>query len=68
MPTMLVSMNAAGPVDRAVDVRFGGEVDDRARPVLAQQRADQRGVADVAAHEHVPRVARERLRLPRLPA
>ncbi len=49
-----------GAVDRPVDVRLGGEVDDRARPVLAQQRGHERGVADVAAHEDMPAVLRER--------
>ena len=31
VPTTLVSTKAAGPVDRAVDVALGGEVDDRPR-------------------------------------
>jgi hypothetical protein len=49
-----------GAVDRAVDVRLGREVHDRARLVLAKQAHDRRAVADVAAHERVARVAAQR--------
>ena len=49
-----------GAMDRTVDVRFGGEVDDGARTVLREQRRDQRAVADVAAHEIMPRVIGQR--------
>ena len=45
-----------GAVDRAVDMRLGGEVDHRRRPVFPQQAHDQLGVADVAVHERVARV------------
>ena len=37
-----------GTVNRAVDVRFRGEVDDCPRPVLFQQATHQREVADIA--------------------
>jgi hypothetical protein len=47
-------------VDRPVDVRLGGEVDDRARPVFRQQRTDGAGIADIAAHEQVPFIAGKR--------
>jgi hypothetical protein len=47
-------------VDRSIDVRLGGEVDDGAGPMLSEQFADERGIADVAAHEDVPRVAVQR--------
>ena len=41
---MLVWMKAAGPCDRAVDVALGGEMHDRARPVLLRAaRAPARG-------------------------
>ena len=46
----------AGAVDRAVDVRFGGEIDDGARLVLGEQAADKVKVADVALDEGVARV------------
>src|SRR5665213_2468195 len=46
-------------MDRAIDMRLGGEVDDRARPVLREESGDQRAVADVAVHEHVARVGRK---------
>ncbi len=49
-----------GPVDGAVHVGFGREVDDGARLVLGQQAVDQRAVADVALHEDVVRIALER--------
>ena len=39
--------------DRAVDVRFGGEVDDRVR--RRDERPDDGRVGDVAAHEREPR-------------
>jgi hypothetical protein len=41
-------------------VRLGSEVDDRARAVLGHQGADQVGIADVAVHEGVPRIAFDR--------
>ena len=40
-------------------MRFSGEIDDRARLVLGEQRADPREIADVAMHEDVARIARE---------
>ena len=61
MPTTLVSTNARGPVDRAVDVRLGGEVHHRARTVRGEEPVHERRVADVAAHEAVARVAAHRL-------
>ena len=43
----------ARAMDGAVDVAFGGKVDDRARTVLGQQLRQQRTVADVALHKGV---------------
>ena len=40
-----------GALDRAVDVRFGGEVHDGVDALLAQQLLDQRGIADIAVDE-----------------
>jgi hypothetical protein len=40
---MFVWMNSPGPWMERSTCDFGGEVDDRARPVLAQQRVDLRG-------------------------
>ena len=37
----------------SVDVALGGEVDDGARLMIAQQRANQFGIADVATHQQV---------------
>ena len=44
-------------VDAAVDVRFGGKVDDGARLVLGEQPGDEVEVADVALDEAVALVA-----------
>ena len=44
-------------VDAAVDVRFGGKIDDGARLVLGEQPGDEVEVADVALDEEVARVA-----------
>ena len=56
-------------VDRPVDVRFGREIDDRAGPMRRQQARDEPAIADVAAHESMPRVVLHgAVRLPRLPA
>ena len=41
VPSTLVSMKASGPCDRAVDVRLGGEVDDRRDRVLPEQPLGQ---------------------------
>ena len=49
VPTMLVRTKAAGPMDGAVDVALGGEVNDGARLVLCEEAGDELGVADVAA-------------------
>jgi hypothetical protein len=57
-----------GAVDRAIHVRFRGEVHDGARFVLGQQAVEQCAVADVALHEDVVRVALERREVSRLPA
>ena len=46
-----------GAVDAAVDVRFGGKIDDGARLVLGEQPGDEIEVADVALDEEVARVA-----------
>ena len=44
-------------VNAAVDVRFGGKIDDGARLVLGKQPGDEIEVADVALDEEVARVA-----------
>ncbi len=49
-----------GAVDRAVDVALGCEVHDRARLVGREQALEGARVGDVAAHEDVARIARER--------
>jgi len=41
-------------------VRFGREIDHRARLVLGQQAVEQRAVADVALDEDVARIVLER--------
>jgi hypothetical protein len=41
-------------------VRFGGKVDDGVRPMLRQKPGHQFTIADVAVHEHVPRVVMQR--------
>ena len=43
-------------VDRAVDMALCGQVDHRVDRLLAQQRRDCRGIADVGLHEAVVRV------------
>ncbi|MNV65932.1 hypothetical protein D3C71_1586560 [compost metagenome] len=50
----------ARAVDRAVHMRFGGEVEDGARFVLGEQAADEFKVADVALHELVRGIAFQR--------
>ncbi|CFW50799.1 Uncharacterised protein [Bordetella pertussis] len=45
-----------GGPDGAVHMRFGGEIDDGAGPVFAQQPAHQRRVGDVAMHQQMARV------------
>ena len=47
----------AGPVDRAVDVRLGREVDDPSWSMLAEQRLHGIAVGDVGLDEHEARVA-----------
>lgn len=46
--------------DRAVDVGLGGEVEQGARLVARQQAGHQVGIADVAVHEQVARIAGQR--------
>ena len=46
-----------GPEDRAIDMRFGREVHQRIDLMSLEQRAHRGLVADVAAHEHVARIA-----------
>lgn len=46
-----------GGGDGAVDVGFGGEVDDSAGPMLGEEGGDERGVADVALHEFIGWIA-----------
>src|SRR6266704_4959501 len=45
------------PVDRAIDVAFGGEVNDRARGVFLEEPPHQSPVADIAVEEYVRRIA-----------
>jgi hypothetical protein len=47
----------AWAVDGAVHMAFGRKVHHRAGLVFGQQARDQRGVANVALHKHVVRVA-----------
>jgi hypothetical protein len=54
-------------VDAAVDMRFGGEIDDGARLVFGQQLADQREIADVALTKRW-RASPSSARFSRLPA
>ena len=49
-----------GPVDAAVDVGFGGKIDDGARLMFHQQATHQIEIADAAMHENMPRIAFER--------
>jgi hypothetical protein len=44
------------PVDRAVDVGLGGEVEDRRGPVLVDDLVDRGAVGDVGLHEMEARV------------
>ena len=48
------------PVDRAIDMRFGRQVDDGVRPVLVEQTGHLGRVADVPLHEDVQRVVERR--------
>ena len=47
-------------VDAAVNVRFGGKIDDGAGLMLGKQLGDKVEVADVALDEEVARVAAQR--------
>ena len=53
----------AGAVDRAIDMAFGGEMHDRTRPVLRQQRPHERAVADIAPHKDMTRIAGQRRKI-----
>ena len=55
-----------GRDDGAIDVSFGGEVNDGAGTMLGQERADECGVADVAAHQQVTRIGRDRVQTGRI--
>ena len=44
-------------MDGTVDVAFGSKVQHGAGPVLGQQAIDQRAVAQIPLHKHVPRIA-----------
>ena len=46
-------------VDGTVDMRFGSEIDDRARLMFSQQFGDQSAVADVALDEDMATVTLE---------
>ena len=50
---MLVWINSAGPVDAAVDVRFGGEVHHRVELFLGKEPVHQGGIADIPFHEPI---------------
>jgi len=47
-------------VNRAVDMRFSGEIQHRARAVACEQIVDQRAIADVATYEAVSRIVLRR--------
>ena len=49
-----------GAVNRAIDMAFGGEVDDGPGPIFCQQAGDQRAVADVAMDENMALIALQR--------
>ena len=57
MPATLVWMNSRRPVDRAVDVAFGGEVHHRVGTVCLEHLLDRGGVGDVGLDEEVAGVA-----------
>jgi hypothetical protein len=40
--------------DGSIDVRLGGEMDDRVDPVGPDQLADEFGIADIAVDKNVP--------------
>jgi hypothetical protein len=40
-----------GRIDRTVDMRFGGKVDDADRPIPTQELIDQPAIDDVPMHE-----------------
>lgn len=44
-------------MDRAVDMRLGGEVEHCTRAVLGQQTLHKRAVTDITVHENMLRVA-----------
>ena len=48
---MLVWTKAAGLVDRAIDMRLGGEVEDGGRLMLGQRPRQIAACGDVALHE-----------------
>jgi len=43
-----------GAVNGAIDMRFGGEIDDSPWPMLRQQTIDQGPVTDVAMNKNMP--------------
>ena len=53
----------ARAVDAAVDVAFGGKIDDGARLVFGEQIGNQGGITDVALHENMAVVAIETLQV-----
>jgi len=57
-----------GPVDRAIDVRLGREVNDRRRVVLGQGAIDVSPLGDVAADKGVTGVILDGTEESRLPA
>ena len=48
------------PVNRAIDMALGCEIEHRPWPVQRQKRLDLRSIPDVAADEEMPRVVLER--------
>ena len=57
----VAAQERAGVVDRAIDVCLGGEVDDGAGRMFAEQLAHALAVGDVHAYEGVARMASQSL-------
>ena len=58
---MLVSMKVAGPVDRAVDMAFGGQMHHRIGLVGGKDPVERGAVADVGLLEGVVRARPPRM-------
>ena len=57
---ILVCMNAAGPVDRAIDVAFRRQMHHDIGPIIRKDALHFVGVGDVGAHERIARIVRDR--------